>query len=174
MERKDLPKVAVLLATRAGSVADPSGKRRPGRLDDGDDRARDARRARRSRSRTRSAISGTRSPGLEGASDPGSSFDVLKRNLAPAMAIFANVVRQSCFSRVGSGSRKENARGCSGARGAGTECNRISRERHAGFRRRTPLRPPMQRGLPRDRASADQSKIFRAITPPISSLPARR
>ena len=154
VERKDLPKVAVLLATRAGSVADPPGKEGLADLTVVTIKG---------GTKTRKALEiedalgdlGTSINGFGGRERSGLAFDVLKRNLAPAMAIFADVVRNPVFPARGSGSRKENARGYAGAGSAGAQCDRVSRERDAGVRRRTSVRPPATR-LAGDGAIADQ------------------
>jgi zinc protease len=96
VERKDLPKVAVLLATRAGSVADPPGKEGLADL---------TMVTIKLGTKTRKALEiedalgdlGTSINGFGGRERSGLSFDVLKRNLAPAMAIFADVVRNPVF-----------------------------------------------------------------------------
>jgi zinc protease len=96
VERKDLPKVAVLLATRAGSVADPPGKEGLADLTVVTIKL---------GTKTRKALEiedalgdlGTSIKGLGGRERSGLAFDVLKRNLAPAMAIFADVVRNPVF-----------------------------------------------------------------------------
>ncbi len=92
VERHDLPKVNVRIVSRAGAASDPVDKLGVANLALATiDWAR--RRARRSRSRTasaRSAPSWRPTPGREGAA---LSFDVLTRNLAPAMDIVSDVVQ---------------------------------------------------------------------------------
>lgn len=96
VERPDLPKVAVTLATRAGSVDDPVGK-------DGlaDLTIETIKRG----TKTRKALEiedalgdlGTSIEGFAGRERSSLSFEVLKRNLTPALAIFADVVRNPVF-----------------------------------------------------------------------------
>jgi len=96
VERRELPKVAVMLTTRAGSVADPAGKEGVAHLtvstiDMG--------------TRTKSALEienalgdlGTSLSGSAGRETSNLSLQVLKPNLAPALSIFADVVRSSVF-----------------------------------------------------------------------------
>ncbi|MDT4966596.1 MAG: zinc protease [Acidobacteriota bacterium] len=96
VERNDLPKVAVRLVTKAGSVSDPQGK-------DGlaDLTAQTMERG----TRTRNAIEiedalgdlGTSINGGAGNESTAVSFEVLKRNLTPALTIFSDVVRNPVF-----------------------------------------------------------------------------
>ena len=96
VERPDLPKVAVTLATRAGAVADPQGKAGVAHLtattiDLG--------------TKTRQALQIEDALGDLGTSIAGAatressrlSFEVLKSNLDPAMTIFADVVENPAF-----------------------------------------------------------------------------
>ncbi len=96
VERKELPKVAVTLATRAGAVADPAGKEGVAHLtvmtiDMG--------------TRTKNALEienalgdlGTSLSGSAGRETSNLSLQVLKPNLAAAFSIFADVVRNSVF-----------------------------------------------------------------------------
>jgi len=96
VERHDLPKVAVQLTTRAGAVADPVGKEGVAHLamatiDMG--------------TPTRKALEiedglGNLGTGLSGGAGLEHSvlgFEVLKRNVGPAMAIFGDVVRNPSF-----------------------------------------------------------------------------
>jgi zinc protease len=96
VERPDLPKVAVTLATKAGAIADPQGKAGTAHLtattiDLG--------------TKTRQALQIEDALGDLGTSLAGSatressrlSFEVLKSNLAPAMTIFADVVENPAF-----------------------------------------------------------------------------
>lgn len=96
VERKELPKVAVMLATRAGAVADPAGKEGVAHLtvtaiDLG--------------TKTKSALEiedalgdlGTSLSGSAGRETSNVSFQALKRSLAPAMLLFADVVRNPVF-----------------------------------------------------------------------------
>jgi zinc protease len=96
VERSDLPKVAVTLATKAGSGADPAGKGGTAHLavttiDLG--------------TKTRKALDiedafgdlGTSLAGVAGREATQLSFEVLKRNLAPAMSIFSDVVRNPVY-----------------------------------------------------------------------------
>ncbi|MBA3357481.1 MAG: insulinase family protein [Pyrinomonadaceae bacterium] len=96
VERKELPKVAVMLTTRAGAVSDPAGKEGVAHLtvttiDLG--------------TRTKNALEienalgdlGTSLSGSAGRETSNLSFQVLKPNLAPAFSIFADVVRNSVF-----------------------------------------------------------------------------
>ncbi len=96
VERPELPKVAVTMATRAGSVADPAGKEGIAHLtvttiDMG--------------TKTKSALQiedmlGNLGTSLQGTAERESSvvsFEVLKRNLAPAMNVFADVIQNPIF-----------------------------------------------------------------------------
>jgi len=96
VERPDLPKVAVTLATRAGSVSDPPGKGGTAHLvvstiDMG--------------TKTRKALEIEDAFGDLGTSLGGSasressqvSFEVLKRNLSPALTVFSDVVRNPVY-----------------------------------------------------------------------------
>ena len=96
IERPELPKVAVGLATRAGTIADPAGKEGVAHLtiatiDMG--------------TKTRSALQieddlgdlGTSLGGFASREYASLGFEVLKRNLAAAMNIFADVVRTPQF-----------------------------------------------------------------------------
>jgi zinc protease len=96
VERTDLPKVAVTLATRAGAVADPAGKSGVASLtaatiDLG--------------TKTRKALEiedalgdlGTSLAAGAGRETTSLSLEVLKRNLAPALAIVSDVVRNPAF-----------------------------------------------------------------------------
>ena len=94
--RADLPKVAVMLATRAGSVYDPVGKEGLADL---------SLQIMKRGTRARKALEIEDGMGDLGASLDGSAtreraslrFEVLKRNLAPALDIFADVVRSPSF-----------------------------------------------------------------------------
>jgi zinc protease len=96
VERPELPKVSVEFATRAGSVADPAGKDGVANLvattiDLG--------------TGSRAALEieeelgdlGTSVGGSAGRESAVLSFEVLKRNLAPALTIVADVVRNPTF-----------------------------------------------------------------------------
>jgi len=96
VERPELPKVAVTLATKAGSVADPAGKAGVAHLtvatiDMG--------------TQTKKALEiedalgdlGTSLSGLARRESSEVGFEVLKRNLAPALGIFADVVMNPVF-----------------------------------------------------------------------------
>ena len=96
VERRDLPKVAVSLVTKAGSVADPAGKSGAAyltatNLDVG--------------TKTRTALQiedelgdlGTSLEAGAGAESANVSFEVLKKNLAPAMSVFSDVIRTPTF-----------------------------------------------------------------------------
>jgi zinc protease len=96
LERPELPKVAVTLATRAGAVADPQGKEGVAHLtvatvDMG--------------TPTRKALDienalgdlGTSLSGFAARESTQVGYEVLKRNLAPSLAIFADVVRNPIF-----------------------------------------------------------------------------
>jgi zinc protease len=96
VERADLPKVAVSLATRAGAIADPDGKAGTAAMtirtiDMG------------TKSRTTLAIEnafgdlGTTLTGGAQRESAGLGFEVLKRNLSPALAIMADVVQNPIF-----------------------------------------------------------------------------
>lgn len=96
VERKDLPKVAVSLATRAGSVFDPPGK---------DGLASLAVQVMRRATRTRKAIEIDTTLGDLGTALNGSAnrefatlgFEVLRRNLAQAVDVLADVAREPAF-----------------------------------------------------------------------------
>lgn len=96
VERPELPKVAVGLATRAGTIADPAGKEGLSHLtvttiDMG--------------TKTRNALEieddlgdlGTSVGGFAAREYATLGFEVLKRNLTPAMNIFADVIRNAQF-----------------------------------------------------------------------------
>ena len=96
LERTDLPKLNVTLVTRAGAVGDPAGKAGVAQLtttviDLG--------------TKTRNALQveealadlGTTLTGGAGRESARVGLDVLKRNLAPALAIVADVVQNATF-----------------------------------------------------------------------------
>ncbi len=99
VERRDLPKVAVTLATRAGGVNDPEGKEGLADLTV-------AMMKRGTKSRKALEIEdalGDLGVSFGGSADRESarvSFEVLKRNLAPAMGILADVVRDPTFPQT--------------------------------------------------------------------------
>lgn len=96
VERTDLPKVAVALATRAGGVQDPDGKEGLADLT-----VQTIKRG----TKTRQALEiedalgdlGTGVGGFSGKESSRMSMEVLKRNLSPALTIFADVVRNPAF-----------------------------------------------------------------------------
>jgi zinc protease len=96
VERPELPKVAVTLATRAGAIADPEGKAGTAHLT-----ATTIERG----TKTRKALEiedalgdlGTSLNGQATRESSRLSFEVLKSNLVPAMAVFADVVRNPVF-----------------------------------------------------------------------------
>jgi zinc protease len=96
VERKDLPKVAVTLATRAGSGHDPQGKEGLASLEV---------QVMRRGTRTRKAIEidatlGSLGTGIGGAAAPEASslgMEVLRRNLPAALGILADVARDPSF-----------------------------------------------------------------------------
>lgn len=96
VEKPELPKVAVTLATRAGSVADAPGKAGLSSMT-----ARIMRRG----TKTRNAIQIDETMGNLGSALGGGaakesaafSFEVLKRNLAPAMGVMSDVVLNPSF-----------------------------------------------------------------------------
>ena len=96
VERKDLPKVAVTLVTRAGSIADPPGKEGIASL---------TLEAMKRGTATRKALEiddglGDLGTALEGNVRQEYSalgFEVLERNLGPALAILADVARNPSF-----------------------------------------------------------------------------
>ena len=96
VERKELPKVAVTLATKTGSVADPAEKAGLARL---------AYEAMARGTKTKQALDIETALGDLGTSvqaGPSREFstvslEVLKRNLSPALAIFADVVRNPTY-----------------------------------------------------------------------------
>jgi zinc protease len=96
VERPELPKVAVALPTKAGSIADPVGKEGAAHLtittlERG--------------TKTKNALQiedalgdlGTAFAGVAGREYSTVSIEVLKRNLGPAMTIFSDVVRNPIF-----------------------------------------------------------------------------
>ncbi|HEU4594104.1 MAG TPA: pitrilysin family protein [Pyrinomonadaceae bacterium] len=96
VERRDLPKVAVTLATRAGGVQDPAGKEGLADLT-----VQTIRRG----TKTRQALEiedalgdlGTGVGGFSGYESSRLGMEVLKRNLTPALDIFADVARNPAF-----------------------------------------------------------------------------
>jgi zinc protease len=96
VQRSDLPKVAVTFRTRAGSIHDPGGKYGLADL---------TTTLVRRGTKTRNALEvedalgdlGTAILGLGGREQSTLSFEILKRNLAAAMAIFADVARSPIF-----------------------------------------------------------------------------
>jgi len=96
VERRDLPKVAVTLATRAGSVDDPAGKEGLASLDV---------EAMKRGTSSKKALEiddalGDLGTSLEGAANLEYStltVEVLARNLAPALAVVADVARHPSF-----------------------------------------------------------------------------
>jgi zinc protease len=96
VERNDLPKVVATLATRAGSVADPAGK-------DGLADMTNAAMKRGTKTRTALEIAdglgdlGAAIGGGTGRENSTLSVETLKRNLAPALAILADVAQNPAF-----------------------------------------------------------------------------
>lgn len=98
VEKSELPKVGVSLVTRAGSVSDPAGKGGAANLT--------ARLMRRG-TKTRTALQideqmGNLGAGLGGGAareNSGMAFEVLKRNLDPALGIMSDVVLNPVFSQ---------------------------------------------------------------------------
>ena len=96
VERTDLPKVSVALATRAGSVADPTGKEGLSSF---------AIEVMRRGTKTRKALEidddlGNLGTGLDGRAEREYSYlnlEVLKRNLSPAVTILADVTQHPSF-----------------------------------------------------------------------------
>lgn len=96
VERHELPKVAVMLATRAGSVCDPPGK---------DGLANLSIQVMKRGTKTRQALEiedalgdlGTSLDGFASREHAALRFQVLKRNLPAAMRIFADVARNPSF-----------------------------------------------------------------------------
>ncbi len=96
VERSELPKVAVTLATRAGAVADPAGKEGVAHLVAG---------TMQYGTKTRKSLAIEEDLGTLGTAISGSAqrelatldLDVLKRNLGPALAIMADVVKNPTF-----------------------------------------------------------------------------
>ena len=161
MERNDLPKLNVTLVTRAGAVGDPAGKAGVAHLtttviDLG--------------TKTRNALQieealadlGTTLTGGAGRESARVGLDVLKRNLAPALAIVADVVQNATFPEAGGRTREEaparrhraagprrqragrthppdpRVRAGASVRPAGAGVARHGREDHAGRSRRVP------------------------------------
>ena len=96
VEKPELPKVAVQLATRAGSVADPAAKAGLASMT-----ARLMRRGTKSLDALKIDETmgdlGTSINGGAGKESSGYSFEVLKRNLGPAMGVMADVVLNPSF-----------------------------------------------------------------------------
>jgi zinc protease len=96
VERRELPKVSVALATRAGSVGDPAGKSGLASL---------TTRVMRRGTTSKGALEidtalgdlGTSLGWGVGRESARLSLDVLKRNVSPALAILADVVRNPSF-----------------------------------------------------------------------------
>ncbi len=96
LERADLPKVAVRFVTKAGSIHNPAGK---------DGLADLVVETMKRGTKTRNALQvedalgdlGTGIFGGAGGESSSVSFEVLKRNLSPAMTIFADVIRNPAF-----------------------------------------------------------------------------
>jgi zinc protease len=96
VERKDLPKVSVTLATRAGSIADPQGKEGLASLEV---------EAMKRGTTTKKALEiddalgdlGTSLGGGAGRESATLNFEVLRRNLGPALAILGDVARNPTF-----------------------------------------------------------------------------
>ncbi|HJU54437.1 MAG TPA: pitrilysin family protein, partial [Pyrinomonadaceae bacterium] len=96
LERADLPKVAVRFVTKAGSIHNPAGK---------DGLADLVVETMKRGTKTRNALQvedalgdlGTGIFGGAGGESSTISFEVLKRNLSPAMTIFADVIRNPSF-----------------------------------------------------------------------------
>jgi zinc protease len=96
VERKDLPKVAVDLVTKAGSIYDPVGKEGCARLMMGTiDLGTKSRKA----LEIEDALGdlGTSLGGSAGREELSLGFEVLKRNLAPSMSILADVIMHPTF-----------------------------------------------------------------------------
>jgi zinc protease len=96
VERNDLPKVAVRFVTRAGSVGDPEGK---------DGLADLTVQTMKRGTRNRKALEiedtlGDLGTSINGGADRENSevaFEVLKRNLSPALTVFSDVIRNPVF-----------------------------------------------------------------------------
>ena len=96
VERPELPKVSVALATRAGGVTDPAGKGGLGSL---------TARVMRRGTKTKSALEidntlgdlGTSLTSAAGRESARLGLEVLKRNLSPALAVLADVAQQPSF-----------------------------------------------------------------------------
>ena len=96
VERTDLPKVAVTLATKAGGVQDPAGKEGLADL---------TQQTVKRGTKTRQALEiedalgdlGTGIGGFTGYESTRMNMEVLKRNLSPALTIFSDVVRNPSF-----------------------------------------------------------------------------
>ena len=96
VERHDLPKVAVTLATRAGSINNPAGK---------DGLADLSIEVMKRGTKTRKALEiddalgdlGTAVGGFAGRERASLGFEVLKRNLTPALNIFSDIVLNPSF-----------------------------------------------------------------------------
>ncbi len=98
VEKSELPKVGVSLVTRAGSVADPAGKGGTANLT-----ARLMRRGTKSRTAIQiDEAMGDLGSGLGGGAgreSSGVSFEVLKRNLDPALNVMSDVVLNPSFTQ---------------------------------------------------------------------------
>jgi zinc protease len=96
VERKDLPKVAVTLATRAGAIADPTEKAGLAAMTM---RTIDLGTTTRKALDIENALGdlGTSLSGATGREQASMSLEVLSRNLAPALAIVSDVVQHPVF-----------------------------------------------------------------------------
>ncbi len=96
VERRDLPKVAVTLSTRAGSAADPAGKGGTAHLTV---QTIDMGTPTRQTLQIEDALGdlGTSLAGTAAREGSQVGFEVLKRNLGKALAVFADVVRHPTF-----------------------------------------------------------------------------
>jgi zinc protease len=96
VERKDLPKVSVRMATRAGSIGDPQGKEGLASL---------GMEVMKRGTTTKKALElddalgnlGTSLGGSAGLEAATLNFEVLKRNLGPALAVLSDIARNPSF-----------------------------------------------------------------------------
>ncbi len=140
VERPDLPKVAVTLASKCGSADDPAGKEGVAYL---------ATQTMNTGTKARKDLDIENSLGNLGtalAADTGRelarlSLEVLKRNLAPALELFADVIRNPTLPGCRVRAREETAPRRARAAGEGPERHRPPRESHPRVRCDASLRP---------------------------------
>ncbi len=157
VERPELPKVAVTLATQAGAVADPPGKEGTASL---------TAETMRLGTTTRQALQietalGDLGTTLEAAAQRESArigFEILKRNLQPGLVILADIVRNPTFPK--SEIEREKKRRSDALAQASRNANMISQRIRPmlAFGREHPYGRPLQ-GLPGSVDSIDRSDL---------------